>query len=251
MKTTAKSGVTLLEMIVAVSLLSLLSVGMLIAMRLGFNTMDKVNSHLVLDRRVVNSRGIIENEISGFMFTMADFMPGSPAYRSVPFFEAEPQSMRFVTSYSLNDGWRGRAQIAVLQVIPGDVVAGDPRRGVRLIVNELPYTGPVQAGETITGIETDPASGQGVPQFVSVAPGPQSFVLADRLAFCRFLYLQPLPEAPFQLWRPDWDMPARLPLAMRIEMAPLDTGASGLHVNTVTVPLHVKRNAGSPYADAL
>ncbi len=67
-------------MLVAVSLLSLLSVGMLIAMRLGFNTMDKVDSQLVMNRRVVNSRGIIENEISGFMFTMADFMPGSPAY---------------------------------------------------------------------------------------------------------------------------------------------------------------------------
>ncbi len=159
-------------MMVAVSLLSLLSVGMLIAMRLGFNTMDKVNSHLVMDRRVVNSRGIIENEISGFMFTMADFMPGSPGFRSVPFIEADPQSMRFVTSYSLNDGWRGRPQIAVLQVIPGDVVAGDPRRGVRLIVNELPYTGPVQAGETITGIEADPASGQSVPQFAPVATGP-------------------------------------------------------------------------------
>jgi hypothetical protein len=238
-------------MIVAVSLLSLLSVGMLIAMRLGFNTMDKVNSHLVMDRRVVNSRGIIENEISGFMFTMADFMPGSPAFRSVPFIEAEAQSMRFVTSYSLNDGWRGRPQIAVLQVIPGDIVAGEPRRGVRLILNELPYTGPRQAGETIAGIEADPVSGQPAVQFVSIAPGPQSFVLADRLAFCRFLYLQPLPDAPFQLWRPDWVMPAQLPLAIRIEMAPLDTGASSLHVTTVTVPLHARRTLGSIYADAL
>ncbi len=251
MKTSPQSGVTLIEMMVAVSLLSLLSVGMLIAMRLGFNTMDKVNSHLVMDRRVVNSRGIIENEISGFMFTMADFMPGSPAFRTVPFLEAEPQSMRFVTSYSLNDGWRGRPQIAVLQVIPGDIVAGDSRRGVRLIVNELPYTGPVQAGQTVTGVEPDPVSGQPIAQFTPVAPGPQSFVLADRLAFCRFLYLQPLPEAPFQMWRPDWVMPARLPLAIRIEMAPLDTGASGLHVNTVTVPLHVKRTPGSTYADTL
>ncbi len=251
MKKNRQAGVTLLEMIVAVSLLSLLSAGMLIAMRLGFNTMDKVNSHLILDRRVVNSRGIIENEISGFMFTMADFMPGSPGFRSVPFIEAAPQSMRFVTSYSLNDGWRGRPQIAVLQVIQGDIVAGDPRRGVRLIVNELPYTGPVQAGETITGIETDPGSGQPVAQFVGVAPGPQSFVLADRLAFCRFLYLQPLPEAPFQVWRADWVLPAQLPLAIRIEMAPLDTGASSLHVTTVTVPLHVRRTAGGTYADAL
>jgi prepilin-type N-terminal cleavage/methylation domain-containing protein len=249
MKTSTQSGVTLIEMMVAVSLLSLLSVGMLIAMRLGFNTMDKVNSHLVMDRRVVNSRGIIESEINGFMFTMADYMPASPTFRSMPFFEAEATSMRFVTSYSLNDGWRGRPQIAVLQVIPGDVVAGESQRGVRLIVNELPYTGPVQAGQAITGIETDPVSQQQIARFAPVTPGPQSFVLADRLAFCRFLYLQPLTEAPFQIWRPDWVLPARLPLAIRIEMAPLDTGASSLHVTTVTVPLHLTRAPGTTYAD--
>lgn len=249
MKTSAQSGVTLIEMMVAVSLLSLLSVGMLIAMRLGFNTMDKVNSHLVMDRRVVNSRGIIESEINGFMFTMADYMPGSTAFRALPFFEAQPQSTRFVTSYSLNDGWRGRPQIAVLQVIPGDVVTGEAQRGVRLIVNELPYTGSAQAGQTITGIETDPVSGQPVARFAPVTPGPQSFVLADRLAFCRFLYLQPLTEAPFQIWRPDWVLPTRLPLAIKIEMAPLDTGASSLHVTTVTVPLHLTRTPGATYAD--
>ena len=50
--------------------------------------------------------------------------------------------MRFVTSYSLQDAWRGRPQIAALQVIPGADGAG-----VRLIVNETPYTGPAQAGQ--------------------------------------------------------------------------------------------------------
>ena len=57
MKPRSQSGVTLIEILVAVSLLSLLSVGMLTAMRLGFNTMDKVDAHLVANRRVVNSRG--------------------------------------------------------------------------------------------------------------------------------------------------------------------------------------------------
>ena len=55
--------------------------------------------------------------------------------------------MRFVTSYSLQDGWRGRPQIAALQVIPGET------QGVRLIVNETPYTGPDQAGQNIAGVE--------------------------------------------------------------------------------------------------
>jgi hypothetical protein len=205
-----------------------------------------VDSHLVMNRRVVNSRAIIENEINGFIFTMADYRPGTNEFRSVPFLQAEPQSMRFVTSYSLDDGWRGRPQIAVLQVIPGE-----DKHGVRLIVNEMPYTGGSQAGQTITSIEQDPGSRFAIVHFTPIPPGPQSFVLADRLAYCRFLYLQPLPDAPFQTWRSDWVLPGQLPLGIRIEMAPLDTAGSTLHVTTVTAPLHPVRTPGVVYADQL
>ena len=159
--------------------------------------------------------------------------------------------MRFVTSYSLEDGWRGRPQIAVLQV-RGEPVAGDNRPGVRLIVNETPYTGAAQAGQNIASIEQEELTGRLIVHFSAVAPGPQSFVLADRLAFCRFSYLQPLREAPFQIWRPDWVLPRLLPLGIRIEMAPLDdsSGLHGtLHVTTVTAPLHLTSTPGIPYAD--
>lgn len=249
MKIRSQSGVTLIEILVAVSLLSLLSVGMLTAMRLGFSTMDKVDAHLVVNRRVVNARGIIESEINGFVFTMANYVPKPQEVHQVPFLQTEAQSMRFVTSYSLEDGWRGRPQIAVLQVIPGEAVTGDNRPGVRLIVNEMPYTGPAQAGQSIVAIEQDASIGRQIVRFAPVQPGPQSFVLADRLAFCRFWYLQPLREAPFQIWRPDWVQPQRLPLGIRIEMAPLDDSPNGLHVTTVTTPLNVDRTPGSVYAD--
>ncbi|HZL57821.1 MAG TPA: prepilin-type N-terminal cleavage/methylation domain-containing protein, partial [Bryobacteraceae bacterium] len=144
MKRTA--GVTLIEILIAVSLLSLLSVGMLMAMRIGFNTMDKTDAHLVQNRRVANARKIIENEIAGFMLTRATWRPQPEVFQQVPFTQWEPRSMRFVTSYSLQDAWRGRPQIAALTVIPGDRNAG-----VRLIVNETPYTGPIQAGQAVAG----------------------------------------------------------------------------------------------------
>ena len=249
MKHTSQSGLTLVEILIAVSLLSLLSVGMLTAMRLGFSTMDRVDAHLVSNRRVVNSRAIIASEIDGFVFTMAEYGSTPETFRQVPFLQTEPQSMRFVTTYSLEDGWRGRPQIAVLQVIPGAATPEDRRPGVRLIVNETPYTGAKQAGQDITGIEQDPESGNQIVHFTQVSAGPKSFVLADRLAFCRFSYLQPLPDAPFQLWRPDWILPRQLPQAIRIEMSPLDAAPSGLHVTTVTAPLHVTRIPGGVYVD--
>ena len=135
MKRDPQSGVTLIEILVAVSLLSLLSVGMLMAMRLGFNTMDKVDAHLVANRRVVNSRGIIENEISGFVFTMADFVAAvEPVFSPFCFSQMEPQSMRFVTSYSLEDGWRGQAADRSAAGDSGRTCGDAGRR--RLIVNE-------------------------------------------------------------------------------------------------------------------
>jgi len=80
-------------------------------------------------------------------------------------------------------------------------------------------------------------------------PGASSFVLADRLAFCRFSYLEPKGEPPFRVWRPDWIQP-QLPLGIRIEMAPLDAGSAELHVSTVIARLAVNRDPGVFYSDA-
>lgn len=241
----SRSGLTLVEMLIAVSLLSLLSVGMLVAMRLGFSTMDKVDTHLIANRRVANSRAIIESEIDGFVFAMANYRNQSNSLQPVLFFQMEPQIMRFVTSYSLQDGWRGRPQIAVLQVIPGEAGV---QAGVRLIVNETPYTGPDQAGRNIAGVEHEVGAPQTV-IYTPVAAGSQSFVLADRLAWCRFSYLEQRFQEPFLIWRTAMTGPQRLPRGVRIDMAPLDTASSDLHVTTVTVPMNVNRIPGQLYGD--
>jgi prepilin-type N-terminal cleavage/methylation domain-containing protein len=235
-----RSGVTLIELLIAISLLSLLSVGMLISMRVGFNTMEKVDSRLISDRRVSYARRIVEDELSGYIYTTAAFHPQPNTSVIVTFNQWEPQTMRFVTAYSLQDAWRGRPQMAALQVIPGA-----DGRGVRLIVDETPYTGPEQAGQTITSIDQDSTV-----NFAPVVADSQSFVLADRLSSCRFSYLQPLPTDPFQIWRPDWVQRQMLPQGVRIEMAPLDTSPADLHVSTVTVALHVNTTPGTTYADA-
>ena len=68
MRNNPESGVTLIEILIAVSLLSLLSVGMLVAMRLGFNTMDKTDTRLVQNRRVANSRRSSRARSTGSFF---------------------------------------------------------------------------------------------------------------------------------------------------------------------------------------
>jgi prepilin-type N-terminal cleavage/methylation domain-containing protein len=243
MSKSPQSGVTLIEIMIAVSLLSLLSVGMLIAMRLGFTTMDKTDAKLVMNRRVANSRQIVENEINGYMYSQAYFHPRPLESNYVTFLEAEPQRMRFVTSYSINESWRGRPQIAVMQVIPGD-----KNDGVRLILNETPYTGPEQTGQQITSIEPSPLGPPAV-HYRPVDADSQSFVLADRLAYCRFTYLETLYEAPFQIWRVSWTRPDRLPKAVRLEMAPLDARPGELRPTTIDVQFPLTRQPAITYAD--
>jgi hypothetical protein len=239
----AESGITLIEVLIAVSLLSLLSLGVLMAMRIGFNTMDKTDAHLLHNRRVANARNIIENELQGLMPTHALFHAQPQTGIYVPFLEFEPASMRFVTSYSLSEAWRGRPRIAALQVIPGD--RGE---GVRLILNETPYVGPSQAGALIAAID------QGLVRFAPIVAGDRSFVLADRLAYCRFSYLEsrlePAKPVAVRVWRSDWPRPLVLPLGIRIEMAPLDKSPGELRVSTVTVALNINRNPNLGYSDA-
>jgi hypothetical protein len=229
---------TLIEILIAVTLLSLLSVAVLVAMRMGFNTMDKTDAHLVHDRRVSNARRIIENEIAGYTWSLANFRPSPDRTVTVPFAEWTAREMRFLTSYSLADAWRGRPQIAVLQVIPGE-----NNRGVRLIVNDTLYTGPDQAGVTITDVTP------GGPSFAPVPAGAQSFVLADQLAYCRFEYLEPeaYPNPP--LWRPDWRRPGLTPLGIRILMAPLERKPAESEIANVTVPMNVTRDPNAQYVD--
>jgi prepilin-type N-terminal cleavage/methylation domain-containing protein len=235
-----ESGVTLIEILIAVSLLSLLSVGALMAMRIGLSTMDKTDSHLEHNRRVANAQKILEDEIAGFIPTVAIWHPEPQVSRPTPFVQWEPQNMRFVTSYSLRDAWRGNPQIAAFTVIPGD-----HNQGVRLIVNEIPYTGPPQAGLMIAGFDE-----RGFPHFAPITPGSDSFVLADRLAYCRFRYLEPRPEPPIRVWREDWALPPQFfPLGIRVEMAPLDDTPNELHVSTVTIPVSSTRSPGLGYLD--
>ena len=64
---TPQSGVTLIELLVAVSLLSLLSVGMLFAMRVGLNAMGRTNARVISNRRVLGVERILTQQIAGFV----------------------------------------------------------------------------------------------------------------------------------------------------------------------------------------
>ncbi len=246
-----QAGVTLIEVLVAITLLSLLSVAMLFALRIGLMAYSKTNAKLMDDRRVAGAQRILEQELEGIVPAVGpcsgtpDAVPGSePGGPMFAFFQAAPNAMRLVSTFSLQQGWRGRPQILELFVVPGD-----NGEGLRLVVNELPYSGPLAAGRLCTALTPDPASGVSLPHFPPVVSGPNSFVLADKLAFCRFVYLWPskIPTEP-PVWSPA-ALSAGWPLAIRVEMGPLQPDPSVLQPLTVTAALHLHLTQTIPYGD--
>jgi prepilin-type N-terminal cleavage/methylation domain-containing protein len=234
-----QSGVTLIELLIAVLLLSFLSLGIVLTLRVALSAMNKSDSKLMANRRVTSVERILDQEIEGIMPVTAQCQPQPGVLGpTLMFFQGEPASMRLASTYSLQQGQRGLPMILEFQVIPGE-----NDQGVRLVVNEHWYTGPRGAGVYCIGKGGGPDGG---PRFAPISIGPESFVLADKLAYCRFSFrdLRRPPEPP--VWVESWIKPV-LPNAIRIEMAPLAPDAGRLQPVTLTIPVHVTRLPLGPY----
>jgi prepilin-type N-terminal cleavage/methylation domain-containing protein len=237
-----RAGVTLIELLIAVTLVALLSVGMLFAIRVALNALDKTNTHLMANRRVLGAQRAIDQQIAGIMPVNA-FCGAEPKREKLIFFRGEPASLRFLTSHSLEESARGYPRILEYAVIPGR-----NREGVRLIVNEHLYAGPHSLAWFCSGVADDPELGRPMLQLRPVEPGPRSFVLADRLAYCRLSYMTLDPKTHQPLWSRVYGG-EEPPASIRFEMAPLDPGGSLLRMTTMTIPVRVTRRAGWEYMD--
>ena len=235
-------GVTLLELIIAISLMALLSLGVLYSMRVGMDAMGKTNARFTKNRRVLGVEKALAAQISGLMPVPIE-CPGANGGKAV-LFQGDPMSMRFVSSYSLQEGARGYPKLLEFTVIPGQTEVG----GVRLIVNEIPYSGPFSVKGACVGTQPDPQTGQMAALFQPIMIRPDSFVLADRLASVRFVYRDELPPPLLERWTPKW-LANKLPSAIRIEIVPLELDQANLDVTSTTIPVRITANPLFTYAD--
>src|ERR1019366_8426716 len=104
MRRRATAGVTLMELLIAVLLLSMLSVGLLFALRIGLNAYSKTQAKLMDNRRVAGAQRILDEELEGMVPVVAQCglgMPGMQGGGSAQFFQGEPETMRLVSTFSL------------------------------------------------------------------------------------------------------------------------------------------------------
>jgi prepilin-type N-terminal cleavage/methylation domain-containing protein len=227
-----EAGVTLIELLIAITLVALLSTAMLMGLRAGFLSYRRTTDRMQDNRRTSNIEAILARQIAGVIPAMGGCATSGGGIAPVPFFNGTPTSMRLISSYSMSEGARGLPRVIELQVVPNE------SGGVRLVVNEHLYTGLAS---------TAPFCFDG--RWLPVTPNAQSFVAADGLAYCRFQYREAIPDSVLPgNWLPVWSK-ANLPNAVRIDMAPLQTGPGRLAFLPVTVPIHVTREVVAQYTD--
>jgi general secretion pathway protein J len=225
-----KAGLTLIEVLVAVSLLSLLSVGILMALRVGAGAWERANSALMLDRRIAAANRIFHAELEGIFPAWAEFQdPTTQAPVSFLLFQGQPESMRFVTSYSLDGGPRAGLRLVELQVTA-------TARGRRVLLNEETYSSPRVGGRIVSGLARGgPSPGLRI-LFAPIVPQPSSLIIADELESCSFSYLLDREPMEPQKWISAWEEPYFLPAAVSIQIsARQDSGR--LRPVSVTVPI--------------
>src|SRR4051812_28110444 len=133
----SQRGVTLLELMIAITLVAGLSTGMLMAMRTSLQTYEKTAKRLESNRRFVKTQQILSDQISAVMPVQGACLGDAGQSIGTPSFLGGAQdTLRLVSSYSIAEGSRGYPQIVEYRVIP------EARGSVRLVATERPYTGP-------------------------------------------------------------------------------------------------------------
>ena len=240
-----EAGVTLLELLVAVSLVALLSVGMAIVLRIALDGSKKAQDHITADRRVLGVDRVLREQISNMMPAVTPCRSNAQAgAQPMPLFEGLPGAMRLVSNYSMAEAGRGLPRLLEYQVIPGDAGAG-----VRLVVNEIPWTGPSPSSLICDGLGANPENGFPFAKFVPIQVTGNSFILADHLAYCHLLYLETRLPPELERWVPQWQGFNQWPSAIRVDMAPLSGDMSHLQLSSVTVPIRTQRDFLRGYTD--
>lgn len=92
-----QSGVTLIELMIAVSLTAVITVGLLFALRTSVLAYEKTSDRLRSNRAQISRNQILSSELGGAMPILSS-CPGVPA---MPYFTGTPAMLRMISSYSI------------------------------------------------------------------------------------------------------------------------------------------------------
>ena len=219
-----RAGFTLIELIVAITLVSAIVAGMLAALRGGLLTLERVGTRIQESRGALGLDQMIRRQIGGVLPAVGDCAQNATMAVRSPLFRGNPSAMFFVTSYSMTEGARGYPRLVEYRVLPNNDGTS------RLVVEEMLFASPA----TTTKFCSPPGL------LRPLERPQQSMVLAPRLASARIFYREVNPATRLGgAWLAEWTA-SNLPYAIRIDLEP---------AASITVPLHISREYQEVYAD--
>jgi prepilin-type N-terminal cleavage/methylation domain-containing protein len=205
----AQSGFTLLELLVSMTVVSLLATTVLFGWRIAAGAWGKANQLVEAQRRAAATQQLLEAQ-------MAEMVPYAPWQRQGMgdvFFQGERQTARFLSRYSLAN----RARSGLYRIEYQIVTTGDGSQ--QLLMNELPERNPDASGLLLTGSEQKPEGA--VLHFAPFERTPQTRVLLEGLKEAGFEYYRAAGPWGAAGWVSDWASRGNeLPRAMAIRVAP-------------------------------
>jgi prepilin-type N-terminal cleavage/methylation domain-containing protein len=207
-----QAGMTLIELLIAVTLFGAISASMGVVLNIAFTSMNKIDTKVDSNRRIIASERTLDQILQGLIPVVTP-CAGRPVGIS-----GTESGLRFLSSHSLTEGSRGRPQIVEL------FADRSPNGGFRLLLNEFPYLGK----RSLSAACTQP-----------FRVLDTSFILADRLSRCRFAYRRIDEGSGAEAWFPVWVFPD-WPSGIRIEMMPAKIQANQIQPTTVFAPILVK-----------
>lgn len=202
-------GFTLLELVVATSLLALLSLTMLIGMRVGFGAWQRGERRI----EMVAQEEAVQEYFSRAMASAVPYVAAA-ADENLPRqflpFQGNRQGMRWLTTYST--AWRERSGLTLVECFSAG--EGDQRQ---LVVQEFPVRGDaVLVRQMVAAVRTDADTNRPTIVYRPVALTDAARVLVTGLRDARFEFLNV--TAKGSTWQADWDavQEKQLPAAVRV-----------------------------------
>jgi hypothetical protein len=199
----------LLELLVSMSVLSLLATTVLFGWRIAAGSWGRVNTMVDEQRRVESVQQVLERQI-------ADMVPVAPWLRqgsASVLFQGEREAARFVSRYSLLH--RGRSGLYQIEYQIMEADGG----GKQLLLNESPMRSASDVADLLIG--TDQTSAGTVLRFAPMERNAATRVLLENAAELYFEYYRPASGANQAGWVDQWTARVNeVPRAMAIRVTP-------------------------------
>jgi len=214
-----ESGLTLLELIIAITISGLVALAVTVSLRIGVRAWEKSQGAVLALRRQANAADLLPAQLGGGVMRIVEVELFNRRQR-MPFFFGDETRLVFLSTYSAAQHGRGG------MVVADYFVEQQPDRTWKLWLNEQPALDDEWLARWVVGTVATSEGGE-KPQ-LRPFDADRAMLLFQGLAECRFQYLRE--TSATAEWVAPWSLLANpyVPPAIRLQLAQGTSGAARL-----------------------